>query len=407
MRATAILNLKSWLSKIHPPLPRSTRESQQLLSVLTSSFQRQLDEAHPPIERRGVHPTHGPTSRTASRTPSYPQETGKLSRRPVPTSEKSPAPEYVASADVAASLSSAIRQGANDLETLVNFLNAQYTATQSDLVQHGHFSLVEDTVPTWFHHANVSTRTAVLRNGPILRVMKKILPSGRFRGLMWDEMKRLVTESWDVVTYEEAEAISICASLIVTGTPRMAMNTSASRFKEILDVFRERAYTVQAPGKIVSNTTMAFHPLAEPASRLAQFIIAHPDTHGLYAEHFDALLSIHNLWTNPLLLRVEFVQAFHPRRHDTSAVVRALRNPQFRLAYSSQLKDSGTILRRNSPTAPLVHVCEILHSQHCHRDAELVENFLEAHSNGEDVAKLVPHPRDASQTGWQYGFQAT
>lgn len=407
MRATAILNLKAWLSKIHPPLPRSTRESQQLLSVLTSSFQRELDEAHPPIERRGVPPSHVPTSRTTLRTPSYPQETGKFSRRPVTDSETSAAPEHETSADVAASLSSAIRQGANDLETLVNFLNAQYAAAQSNMVQQGHFNLVEGTVPTWFHRASVDTRTSVLRNGPILRVMKKILPPGKFRSLMWDEMKRLVTESSGVVTYEEAEAISICASFVVTGTSRVAMNGSASRFEEILDVFRERAYTVQSPDKTIGSPTMAFHPLAEPASRLAQFIIAHPDTHGLDAEHFDALLSIHNLWTNSLLLRVEFVQAFHPRRQDTSAVVRALRNPKFRVAYSSRLKDSGTTLRKISPTAPLAHVCQILHNQQCHRDAEFIESFLEAHTNGEDVSKLVPRPRDAMQTGWHYDLQTT
>lgn len=50
MKVSSILNLKSWTSKIHPPLPRTPRESQQLLSMLTSSFRRQLDKQHPPVE---------------------------------------------------------------------------------------------------------------------------------------------------------------------------------------------------------------------------------------------------------------------------------------------------------------------------------------------------------------------
>ncbi|KAI2089777.1 hypothetical protein LOZ36_001684 [Ophidiomyces ophidiicola] len=37
-------------SNIHPPLPRTPQESRQLLSVLTSSFRRQLDREHPPVQ---------------------------------------------------------------------------------------------------------------------------------------------------------------------------------------------------------------------------------------------------------------------------------------------------------------------------------------------------------------------
>ncbi|KAL5332154.1 hypothetical protein BJX70DRAFT_176515 [Aspergillus crustosus] len=36
-----------FLGKLHPPLPRTPRESEQLLRALTSSFRRELDRAHP------------------------------------------------------------------------------------------------------------------------------------------------------------------------------------------------------------------------------------------------------------------------------------------------------------------------------------------------------------------------
>lgn len=49
MKSSAIVQgLKSWASALHPQLPLSRRESQRLLTALTSSFRRQLDEAHPP-----------------------------------------------------------------------------------------------------------------------------------------------------------------------------------------------------------------------------------------------------------------------------------------------------------------------------------------------------------------------
>ncbi|WEW55130.1 hypothetical protein PRK78_000558 [Emydomyces testavorans] len=50
MKLSSAQAFKFLTSKIHPPLPRTPRESQQLLSVLTSSFRRQLDREHPPVQ---------------------------------------------------------------------------------------------------------------------------------------------------------------------------------------------------------------------------------------------------------------------------------------------------------------------------------------------------------------------
>ncbi|KAJ5439838.1 uncharacterized protein N7458_010836 [Penicillium daleae] len=46
MKGTSIFQFKSW-PKIHQPLPRTPRQSQQLLNALTSSFRHQLDRAYP------------------------------------------------------------------------------------------------------------------------------------------------------------------------------------------------------------------------------------------------------------------------------------------------------------------------------------------------------------------------
>ena len=46
MKPSIALGLKSFVSKIHPPLPMNPRESQKLLNLLTDSFRRQLDLKH-------------------------------------------------------------------------------------------------------------------------------------------------------------------------------------------------------------------------------------------------------------------------------------------------------------------------------------------------------------------------
>ncbi|EFQ99637.1 hypothetical protein MGYG_08993 [Nannizzia gypsea CBS 118893] len=50
--------------KIHPPLPKTSRESQQLLNLLTSSFRRHLDSKHPPVSSLNTTTTTTTTSTT-------------------------------------------------------------------------------------------------------------------------------------------------------------------------------------------------------------------------------------------------------------------------------------------------------------------------------------------------------
>jgi hypothetical protein len=47
MQATSSLSLRALTSKIHPQLPLTPRESSQLLVILTTSFNKQLDQHHP------------------------------------------------------------------------------------------------------------------------------------------------------------------------------------------------------------------------------------------------------------------------------------------------------------------------------------------------------------------------
>ncbi|KAL4916299.1 hypothetical protein BDW62DRAFT_107233 [Aspergillus aurantiobrunneus] len=47
MKLSAVANFNPF-SKLHPPLPRTPRQSEQLLDALTSSFRRELDREHPP-----------------------------------------------------------------------------------------------------------------------------------------------------------------------------------------------------------------------------------------------------------------------------------------------------------------------------------------------------------------------
>lgn len=63
MKVSAVLALRALASKIHPSLLLTPRESQQLLSLLTSSFREQLNREHPSFRTDdGSETTHNPVA---------------------------------------------------------------------------------------------------------------------------------------------------------------------------------------------------------------------------------------------------------------------------------------------------------------------------------------------------------
>ncbi|EED19652.1 conserved hypothetical protein [Talaromyces stipitatus ATCC 10500] len=82
---SALLRLKGW-PKIHHPLPQTPRESQQLLSALTSSFRRQLDAAdtHKPAQSASEHLDailENPLFRVVPSKPTYPTHESSQKRQ--------------------------------------------------------------------------------------------------------------------------------------------------------------------------------------------------------------------------------------------------------------------------------------------------------------------------------------
>ena len=58
MKPSRALSINPW-TNLHPPLPRTPRQSQQLLNALTSSFRRELDREHPPVQPASERPSSG------------------------------------------------------------------------------------------------------------------------------------------------------------------------------------------------------------------------------------------------------------------------------------------------------------------------------------------------------------
>ncbi|KAI9371900.1 hypothetical protein BJX61DRAFT_483470 [Aspergillus egyptiacus] len=69
MRGSRVSQFSPW-SKLHPPLPRTPRQSQQLLNALTSSFRRELDRQHPTTASSSDQPQSSNSNNVSNSDPS-------------------------------------------------------------------------------------------------------------------------------------------------------------------------------------------------------------------------------------------------------------------------------------------------------------------------------------------------
>lgn len=66
MKPSRALSINPW-TNLHPPLPRTPRQSQQLLNALTSSFRRELDREHPPVQSASEQSSSGKNALSGNR----------------------------------------------------------------------------------------------------------------------------------------------------------------------------------------------------------------------------------------------------------------------------------------------------------------------------------------------------
>lgn len=186
MKGTSIFQFKSW-PKIHQPLPRTPRESQQLLNALTTSFRRQLDGAYP------ASPASANEARPLLNTQSSAQATDQHLQtildnplfRIIPMNKASRVVEQpMAVLDQMAATGSLTSHTINDC--------LKYQLLLSKSPEQMKASRAASRVVEWFWASDGAARQALLRSRSVTTSLAKFMVAEGFHGTMMEWLKMLV-----------------------------------------------------------------------------------------------------------------------------------------------------------------------------------------------------------------------
>ena len=198
MRKPLFLSQKAW-SKIHPPLPRTPRESTQLLNSLTSSFRRQLDHEYPTSaasdrdDESGRQPTESESSAHMA-DKHFTNILGNPLFRVVPSKQKStPVDLNKFSKDPMVFFDEYVASGSVTEKNLAACLKAQFVASSTvkgDRKQAMRTSRAGSKVVSWWYASDPNVRMQIFKWRVCYRYLCKFLAAEGMQdtGMAWLKM---------------------------------------------------------------------------------------------------------------------------------------------------------------------------------------------------------------------------
>lgn len=187
-------SFKALASKIHPPLPRTKRESQQLLEILSSSFRRQLDQHHPPPDARLPAASQSDAPRKPG--PGTTTDLSSILEHPLfDANLKDTGKNYTSGRPhPLAVLADAMAAGQADVQTLYSCLKAHRTMMRSlsdlETRQVMEASRVGSTIVSWYAAADLESKGLFFSNRHVMALVMPYMSSQGLQGtvMTWLEL---------------------------------------------------------------------------------------------------------------------------------------------------------------------------------------------------------------------------
>jgi hypothetical protein len=319
MKLTPILYVRSWIAKLHPPMPTTPRENKQLLSLLNSSFQRQLDDAHPPVQ-----PTVSTPQLTVSASESATDNVSaratmdhlqSLLHHPLLAQSTAYQTEIKSGAARAATMmDQAMRRGRAGLEMV-----AQCMQVYLKILQNGNTAIKEEyrlggRISAWFTSSDSATKERFLSSPGLLRNAVPILYADGLEEVVWEWLGMLYSRKAGVDNSHNAtEPVQwvlhqshLTFLMIKEALRRSRLDSAVLQFIQACGYMRQ---TGQMPSEIRSS-----EPWQAATKAITIALLRRRHQHGLSAHLFDSLLERRSSWSDQNTLTFELISLYHPNR---------------------------------------------------------------------------------------------
>lgn len=340
MRLTPILGVRSLVAKLHPPLLKTPRESQQLLSVLKSAFKRQLDDIHPP-----VHPVNSQDferSRTNDRVFANPSVNAandhllSILHHPLLETKDGRTTGIASAATRAVTLlDKAIVEGRVTPALLEQcIIIYKQTGRHLPSVSEGH--RLGYKIVAWFNTTGAATREAFLTG----RLMDHVVPLMYSEGqeqVVWEWLRMLYEGDFGGLNEESAYNPKSPAWQEKEATLVRLMVREALRRRNLPGAIQEYAQAwnyMSQSGRLTQESHQSYpkssnSSMSRTSTMIVHMIVHKRHEHGVPPQLYDLVMRFDQHWSRPKYWQQLFLPIYHPTKPSGQNLLQSLLSGDF------------------------------------------------------------------------------
>lgn len=308
MKLTPTLYVRSWIAKLHPPMPTTPQENKQLLSLLSSSFQRRLDDAHPPVQPKENMPqattvgVSGPAVDNSSARATM-DHLQSLLHHPLLAQNAVHHPKAQTEAAQAATLMDrAMLKGRADLDLVNRCMQVYLRTLQSGEVKDE--LRLGRRISAWFTSSDPATKERFLSSPGALRNAVPILYADGLEEVVWEWLELLYSRKVDVVDSRVLQETHLTFLMIKEALRR-------SRLAAAVQQFVQACAYMSSTGRM-SSFVRSSQPWQASSRAVTLALLRRRHRHGLSAVLFDQFLHHRSSCADPDSLTSKLIPLYHP-----------------------------------------------------------------------------------------------
>lgn len=405
MRLTPSLYVRKLLASIHPPIPpTSPRESRQLLSVLESAFQRQLDETHPsPKALNGSGSTDhsasipDPAQRIAHSTQSHLDSVlGHPLFKQLPSTHVQ---TNGLAANAVAIFDDALAWKGLDTD-LVQSCALQYLQAVQKKETISHDGRLGPRLAGWFTAMSISERKELLVNGKSIDSLVSVMYADGLEAEVWEWLRLLYERSFDNYVLLSLDKPAPDAKTYFRAEDRLValMIKETVRRGPLTEAAQQYVKACEYRSNFGKTITSKRHNLAEPLVRswrqVAGSILLRRKNHYIPAPLFDSILR-NSVPIEATPFDSAILQIYHPTSPSAQPLLFDLQNESFLGQFAKWQKKSNKSVRRALLVSILDAAQLSLDQNRAQEAREFLDfaektwpDFLPKHSESDTTARL-------------------
>jgi hypothetical protein len=395
MRVTKTLFLRELLSKLHPPSPATSRESQQLLRLLDTSFRHRLDDLHPGPRANEQHTSReqvplANSQGTDSHLYSVLHHPLLAANVDCPQGDRRLRPSLIFEIAVRES-----RVSSQLLYTCCRHYmdnDTPFEAVPSD-------RLLGPRIASWLSSTTAGIRRDTLTNTKIIPVLLPVMYADGLEDVVWTWLSAVYKRPWDLT---EAVNPPLISHFTVEDTFVSAMMRESIRrgaFEDAVQQFVKASEYRATLGRarITHDATMDVHeyrPLLKSWKRISTVILSRRSTHGISSPAFKSLLQCSVPLSSQSLISKGTLLLYHPEKPSSETLFRELQVEGLRHSWTIGCQNASAPLRGALLLANL-DAAELALSQHRPQESRF---FLDlAQEQWPNLFKTITSPEPAER----------